>query len=68
MLAMRGGGARGSLATGISVSLLGIRAALLINGMLAILVQVLIGRHSGHTPVPGKPDAPSSVRSPRRAT
>jgi hypothetical protein len=67
MLAMRGGGARGSLATGISVSLLGIRAALLINGMLAILVQVLIGRHSGHTPVPGNPDAPSSVRSPRRA-
>jgi predicted MFS family arabinose efflux permease len=44
MLAMRGSIALGSLATGLSVSLLGIREALLINGALAILVQALIGR------------------------
>jgi MFS family permease len=44
MLAMRGGGALGSLATGISVSLMGIRAALAINGALAIIVQLLIWR------------------------
>ena len=55
MLAMRGGGAIGSLATGISVNLLGIRAALLINGALAVLVQVLIGRHWARTQRPESP-------------
>jgi MFS family permease len=45
MLAMRGSIALGSLATGLSVSWLGVREALLVNGMLAILVLVLIGRH-----------------------
>jgi MFS family permease len=44
MLAMRGGAALGSLATGISVSLMGIRTALAINGALAIIVQLLIWR------------------------
>lgn len=45
MLAMRGGGALGSLATGFSVTVFGIREALLVNGLLAILVQTLISRH-----------------------
>ena len=44
MLAMRGGGALGALITGVSVTLLGVRHALLINGALAVLVQVLITR------------------------
>ncbi len=44
MLAMRGSVALGSLATGLSVSWLGVREALLVNGVLAILVQGLIGR------------------------
>lgn len=51
MLAMRGSIALGSLATGLSVSLLGVREALLINGALAILVQALIGRHWRDLPV-----------------
>jgi len=44
MLAMRGGIALGSLATGISAHLLGIRAALLVNGLLALLAQLWIRR------------------------
>jgi MFS family permease len=51
MLALRGSIALGSLATGLSVSWLGIREALLINGVLAILVQALIGRHWRGVPV-----------------
>jgi predicted MFS family arabinose efflux permease len=44
MLAMRGGLALGSLAMGISVSLLGVRYALLVNGVLAVLAHVALGR------------------------
>lgn len=44
MLAVRGSGALGSVVTGLAVNFLGIRAALLINGLLAILIQALIGR------------------------
>lgn len=44
MLAMRGGMALGSLITGYSVHLLGARTALLINGLLAIAVQIAISR------------------------
>ncbi|HTY92775.1 MAG TPA: MFS transporter, partial [Steroidobacteraceae bacterium] len=43
-LAMRGGIAAGSLLTGVSVSLLGVREALVINGAAALLLQILIGR------------------------
>jgi hypothetical protein len=43
MLAMRGGISIGSLLTGVSVSLLGVHQALLIDGILAVVVQVLIG-------------------------
>jgi MFS family permease len=44
MLVSRGGMALGSLAMGLSVSLLGVRAALLINGVLAMAVQAQIAR------------------------
>ena len=44
MLAMRGGASLGSLLTGASVSLLGVRRALLINGALALLAHVFVGR------------------------
>jgi MFS family permease len=43
MLALRGGLSVGSLATGLTVSLLGVREALLINGLLAVLVQLALG-------------------------
>ena len=43
MLAMRGGISLGSLLTGMSVSLLGVHQALLIDGILAVAVQVFIG-------------------------
>ncbi len=43
MLAMRGGSSLGSLVTGASVSLLGIRRALLLNGALAVVAHVFVG-------------------------
>jgi MFS family permease len=42
MLVMRGGMALGGLLTGLSISLLGVREALLLNGLLALLCQVLV--------------------------
>ncbi len=44
MLAMRGGMALGSLWTGLSVHLMGVRGALLLNGVLAVAAQLLIAR------------------------
>ncbi len=44
MLASRGGTALGALATGLSIGIFGIRDALFINGALAVLAQVQIGR------------------------
>ena len=44
MLASRGGASLGSLLTRLSVSQLGVREALLINGALAIAAQLAIGR------------------------
>jgi predicted MFS family arabinose efflux permease len=43
MLAMRGGLSLGSLLTGVSVHVLGVREALLINGALALAAQLAIG-------------------------
>ena len=43
MLAMRGGMALGSLITGFSVTLLGVREALLLNGVVAVGVQLVVG-------------------------
>ena len=42
-LAMRGGMSMGSLVTGLSVSSLGVREALLLNGLLAISLQLVLG-------------------------
>ncbi len=44
MLAMRGGVSIGSLVTGLTVGLLGVRQALFVNGALAIAVQLVIAR------------------------
>jgi len=44
MLAIRGGMALGSIVTGTSVGLLGIRTALALDGMLAVVVHIAIGR------------------------
>jgi predicted MFS family arabinose efflux permease len=44
MLAIRGGVSLGSLFTGMSVSLFGVRQALIINGILAIVAQLLLSR------------------------
>lgn len=44
MLCMRGGMALGGLGTGAMVHLLGVRQALLVNGILAIAAQVVVGR------------------------
>jgi MFS family permease len=51
MLAMRGGISIGSLLTGISVSL-GVRNALLVNGILAVAAQLIIGRKWIHSQLP----------------
>jgi predicted MFS family arabinose efflux permease len=42
MLAMRGGTSLGSLLTGVTVSLLGVQQALLVNGVLALALQLYI--------------------------
>ena len=52
MLAMRGGIALGGFSTGLTVSWLGVREALLLNGTLAIVAQALIGRVWARAPVP----------------
>lgn len=44
MLAMRGGIALGSLLTGLSVGVVGIRYALAINGALAVLLHLVLAR------------------------
>ena len=43
MLAMRGGMALGSLVTGVTVHLLGVREALLLNGIIALLAHLALG-------------------------
>ena len=52
MLAIRGGMSLGALATGIAVSCVGVRHALLANGVLAAIVQAGIARTWAKTPVP----------------
>jgi hypothetical protein len=44
MLAIRGGLSLGSLLTGVSAQVIGVRQALLINGVLAVGAQVLCAR------------------------
>lgn len=45
MLAVRGGMSLGGLVTGLSIGWIGIQHALMVNGALAIGLQLLIGRH-----------------------
>jgi predicted MFS family arabinose efflux permease len=52
MLAMRGGISIGALLTGAMVSLLGVQHALLVNGVLALLVQVALTRMWLREPLP----------------
>jgi MFS family permease len=56
MLAVRGGVSIGSLLTGMSVSALGVREALLINGVLAIVAHLAIGRAWIRSPLPEAED------------
>jgi len=44
MLAMRGGMSLGALLTGLAAHLLGVRAALLIDGLAAVAIHLVIGR------------------------
>jgi MFS family permease len=54
MLAMRGGISLGGLLTGVSVTLIGVRDALFINGVLAILAIMLIARQWIRLPLMAK--------------
>ena len=62
MLAMRGGISLGGLLTGLSVTLLGAREALLINGIVAILAQLVVGQEWLRAPLPKLGAAASSRR------
>jgi MFS family permease len=54
MLAVRGGTSLGGLLTGVSISWFGVRHALLINGVLAIVAQLMVGwRWKASTARPG---------------
>jgi predicted MFS family arabinose efflux permease len=52
MLAIRGGMALGALLTGVAVSLLGIRYALLLDGVVAMVVQAGVARAWFRAPMP----------------
>ena len=52
MLAMRGGVSLGSLLTGLSVGLLGVREALLVNGILAVAAHLALRRAWLRSPLP----------------
>ena len=52
MLALQGGISIGSLLTGISVSFLGVRDALLVNGILAVMAHLALGRKWMRSTVP----------------
>jgi hypothetical protein len=52
MLAIRGGMSVGALLTGLTVTALGVRNALLINGLLAVVLQVALSRRWLRAPLP----------------
>ena len=52
MLAMRGGISIGALLTGAAVTLLGMRHALLLNGLAAVAIQVAVARVWLRAPLP----------------
>ena len=53
MLAVRGGISLGALLTGITVSLLGVQHAFLLNGVAAVVAQAVLARMWLRAPVPG---------------
>jgi len=53
MLAVRGGMSVGALLTGASVSLLGVKHALLLNGIAAVAIQTIVARSWLRAPIPG---------------
>jgi hypothetical protein len=52
MLATRGGLPLGGVLTGLSIEFFGVRHALLINGSLAIIAHLVIGRIWARSPLP----------------
>jgi predicted MFS family arabinose efflux permease len=54
MLALRGGLSIGALATGATVTMLGVQRALLINGILAIVFQAALARQWLRAPIPAR--------------
>lgn len=52
MLAMRGGMSIGSLVTGVVIGLIGIRYALLLNGLLALAIHIMIGQRWTRSALP----------------
>jgi len=52
MLAMRGGISIGALLTGGAVTLLGVRHAILLNGLAAVAIQVALARVWLRAPLP----------------
>jgi MFS family permease len=54
MLAMRGGLSIGALVTGASVTLLGVQRALVLNGVLAVVLQSALSRWWIRAPIPAE--------------
>jgi MFS family permease len=61
MLAIRGGMALGSIVTGASVGLLGVRTALALDGILAIVAQLVIGWLWLRCELPAPDSAPAAT-------
>ena len=59
MLAMRGGGALGALITGATVSSFGVQRALLVNGSIAVALQMALART--RSPLPRRTSDPSQT-------
>jgi predicted MFS family arabinose efflux permease len=59
MLAMRGGMSMGSLLTGAMVNALGVREALLLNGLLAMALHLALGRAWRRAAVPAPAKGPA---------
>lgn len=62
MLAMQGGMSLGALLTGLSVSLIGVKEALLLNGSVALLVHSIVATVWSRSPEP-EAFGPQAIRS-----
>lgn len=63
MLAMRGGISVGSLLTGASIGLFGVREALIVNGLAAIAAQIAVARAWFRSPLPVTLTRSAALRS-----